>query len=161
MRLSRYIVSSILMLFLAVIIGISCEDTSGIEKETSPWLKLEAELQDGIAPDTVTFTGTLKGDVDTLLICYPKEYSYCIDWPPKGCIWFAICDTLQKARRTYIWDFVFEEPGRHRAIMRLYCRNYPIDDDTTATSYNTSIRAAPRVRGLGFATPARGSALRY
>jgi hypothetical protein len=30
-----------------------------------------------------------------------------------------------------------------------------------STTYNTSIRAAPRVHGLGFATPARGSASRY
>ena len=130
MKICKYIFIIVLVSFFAVIFGVSCEDTSGIEKRTSPWMKLEAELQDGIAPDTVTLTGTLKGDIDTLLICYPKEYSCCVDWPPKGCIWFGACDTLHKARRTYICEFVFEEPGRHRAIMHLNCHNYPIDNDT-------------------------------
>jgi hypothetical protein len=116
---------------LALIISTSCEDDAlGIDDHGSVWLELSAEVQDGIAPDTVTYIGTLHGYIDTLTMCYPDDYSMCIDWPAKGCIWFSVCDSMQDAKRTYSFSYVYESPGQHRAIMWLHCRNIEIDPDT-------------------------------
>lgn len=107
----------------------SCEDdTSRVGYLSHVWLELSAEVQDGIAPDTVTFTGTLHGYIDTLTMCYPRAYSTCFVW--SRCIRYSVCDSTQEAKRTYTFSHVFESSGEHRAMMHPSCRNYFIDSDT-------------------------------
>ena len=126
---AQIILAALCVLTLAL--GFSCDSTSGVDKPNPARFVLTADKSEGTAPDTVTFTGNLRGDIDTLMMCYPDPFYFCPGGYAKGCIFYDTgCDSTQRARRSYIKTFIYQNPGTYRAVMRLHCRNHSFEDDT-------------------------------
>jgi hypothetical protein len=111
--------------YLSLLVALSCESTSNSDQTPVVRLELSVEHAGGTAPDTVTFDGTLYGDIDMLRISYPQEFSFCPGTSPKGvCIvYYPPCDTTQSAKRSYLKTFIYEQPGTYKASMLVHCCN--------------------------------------
>jgi hypothetical protein len=110
--------------FLWLLFWLSCESTSDSGQTPSVWLELSIEHAGGTAPDTVTFKGTLYGDIDMLRMKYPNDVHFCSGTSTKECIVYSPpCDTSQSAKRSYIKTYIYQHPGTYKAWMLLHCCN--------------------------------------
>lgn len=129
MKFKRNHMTLAMLLLLAPLLGPSCESTSSINKPQPAWLELRIEKSSGAAPDTITFVGILHGDIDTLRMSCPDDYSFCPSTYPKGCIiYWPPCDSTQSAKRTYVDTYIYQSPGTYEAIMVLHCCNGDFSD---------------------------------
>ncbi len=136
----------------------SCRRESG----APPWFELAADRYEITAPDTITFTGKLEGDISGLTTCYPNEFCFCpsvrrgafgsdqcfcgdagtagneVQMRPASpfpavCICFSLCDSTQIAKRLYVKKQVYRLPGTFKASMTLNCRNGAFSDTVLVT----------------------------
>ncbi len=126
------------LFLLALLLGSSCDSTSDTDNWHPIRFELAADKVEGTAPDTVTFTGTLYGDIDALVmgtpdVCFcPHELqrsSLQLMGPqPEICICYYVSDSTQSAKRSYVETYIYEAPGTYKASMRLNCLNGVFSD---------------------------------
>ena len=120
------------LLWLALVLAASCESTSDVEKPHPATFDLTVDKPVGTVPDTVTFTGRLSGDIDTLRMCYPTDFSFCAGVYAGGCIFPSPpCDSTQSAKRTYAFTYIYQDAGTYKAMMLLHCKNGSFLDSVT------------------------------
>ena len=126
---------------LTLVLASSCESTSGTGKWHPARFELAVDKAEGTAPDTVTFTGRLTGDIDALVMCHP-DICFCprvrsdadsagtkLTAPlPTTCICYFRCDSLQSAKREYVRSYIYQSPGTYKAAMKLNCLNGTFGD---------------------------------
>ena len=132
MKFIRSQMTHTVLLLLGLFLSSSCESTSETD-EATPWLELRIEKSSGAVPDTVTFVGTLHGDMNWLRVSVPDDLHFCPGTYPKGCIDYQPgCGSTQPAKRTYVETYIYQSPGTYQAKMLLHCchgsSSYTISD---------------------------------
>lgn len=113
----------------------SCEretvvsDGSDVLAEGTVRLLLTADVTTGTVPLTVSFTGTLYGAIDTLLLRVP-EVSFDGGNNPNPDVYLANPDTLAPPRRLYTSREHYLQSRTFRAVMTLHGRFRDITSDT-------------------------------
>jgi hypothetical protein len=129
------------LVLLALLQGSSCESTSDSDRPHPARFELTMDKPEGTAPDTVTFTGKLYGDIDALVMCHP-DFCFCphespgmykasmeLAGPlPETCICYSLCDSTLSAKRSYVETYIYQESGTYKASMKLNCANGTFSD---------------------------------
>lgn len=115
------------IMLIATLLLIGCEDNPTVSSGDI-WLELEADTLSGIAPLTVTFTGTLHGNIRNLkLSC--QNPMLCIAYR-KPCIIYCPYDTTYSAVRTYQKEGIYSDSGQFWIFMQLRATDRTIISDT-------------------------------